>query len=190
MPPWAGLPAEQYVPGQGRKRPGEARNVVAGLQWPAAGRFGELAGGPPLPGQSTAALTLAPSSGEPPGTGRPQVGPVNQPADHTVLQMLVRQMQQQQEQQMQQQQKQMQQQEMMIRMLQNLGLQSQPAAAPPPHSPPLQPQDGRPGANLCRQCAPRPHCPVSQWVNSESEAARLAAPPEQLFLGEAAAGLP
>ena len=63
MPPWAGLPAEQYAPGPGSKRPGEARSGVAGLQWPAAGRFGELAGGPPLPGQSTAALTIAPSSG-------------------------------------------------------------------------------------------------------------------------------
>ena len=69
MPPWAGLPAEKYAPGPGSKRPSEARSGVAGLQWPAAGRFGELAGGPPLPGQSTAALTLAPSSGEPPALG-------------------------------------------------------------------------------------------------------------------------
>ena len=65
MSPWAGPPAEQYAPG-----PGEARSGVAGLQWPAAGRFGELAGGPPLPGQSTSALTLAASSGEPSGAGR------------------------------------------------------------------------------------------------------------------------
>ena len=33
-------------------------------------------------------------------------------------------------------------------------------------------------------------CPVSQWVNNESEAARLAAPPDRLLLGEAAAGPP
>ena len=33
-------------------------------------------------------------------------------------------------------------------------------------------------------------CPVSQWLNSESEAARLAAPPDRLLLGEAAAGPP
>ena len=85
MPPWAGLPAEQYALDTGSERPGEARSVLAGLQWPAAGRFGELAGGPPLPGQSTAALTLAPSSGEPLGAGGLQAGPVNQPADNAVL---------------------------------------------------------------------------------------------------------
>ena len=114
------------------------------------------AGGLPLPGQSTAARTLATSSGEPPGTGRPLAGPVNQTADTAALQMLIRQMQQQQEQQQQQmrqqQEQQMQQQEMMIRMLLNLGLQSQPTAVPPPHPPPLQPQGGQPEACFCPQC--------------------------------------
>ena len=32
MPPWAGPPAEQYAPGPGSQRPGEARSGVAGLQ--------------------------------------------------------------------------------------------------------------------------------------------------------------
>ena len=61
MPPWAGLPAEQYALDTGSVRPGEARSVVAALQWPAAGRFGESAGRLPHPGHSTGGLTLAPS---------------------------------------------------------------------------------------------------------------------------------
>ena len=36
--------------------------------------------------------------------------------------------------------------------------------------------------------APHQYCPVSQWVNSENGAARLAGPPEQLLPEEAAAG--
>ena len=178
MPPWAGLPAEQYALGTGSVRPGEARSVVAALQWPAAGRFGESAGRLPHPGHSTGGLTLAPSGGEAPGLGRPLAGPVNQTADTAALQMLIRQMQQQQEQQQQQkrqqQEQQMQQQDIMIIMLQNLGLQSQPTAAPPPHPPPLQPQNGRLEAGFCPQCERQePHvCALSEEGGSVASCSR------------------
>ena len=55
MPPWAGLPAEQYALSTGSARPGEACSVVAALQWPAAGRL-------PHPGHSTGGLLSARSS--------------------------------------------------------------------------------------------------------------------------------
>ena len=246
--PWPEPRPRQYS-GPSGVRPGTAKESPAALASDRAAHSHAAAGGPPLPGQSTAALAPAPSSGGPLGPGRPQDGPVNQPADNAVLQMLIQQMQQQQEQQQQQMQQQQEQQQQMISLLQNLGLQSRPAAVPPgpverppPHSPPPPSQDGRPvahisgsswvaqdlprQADICRQCerqephicpyseggsdsagsfrraevavsppgrrpppgAPHLHCPVTQWVNSESEAARPAAPPEQLLPGEAAAG--
>ena len=152
--PWP-EPGSRQNGGPSGVRPGTAEESPAALTSDQAAHGHASAGGQLLPGQSTAALTLKPSSGEPPGTGRPLTGPVNQTADTAALQMLIRQMQQQQEQQQQQmrqqQEQQMQQQEMMIRMLQNLGLQSQPTAAPPPHPPPLQPQGGRPEAGFCPQ---------------------------------------
>ena len=144
--PWPG-PGPQQNGGPSGVRPGAAEESLAALTSDQAAHGHASAGRLPHPGHSTGGLTLAPSGGGALGLGRPLAGSVNQTADAAALQMLIRQMQQQQEQQQQQmrqqQEQQQQQTEMMIRMLQNLGLQSQPTVAPPPHPPPLQPQNGR-----------------------------------------------
>ena len=108
--PWPEPRPRQYS-GPSGARPGTAEQFPATLASDRPGPRHAAAGGPPLPGQSTAALAPAPSSSGPSGLGRPQAETVNQPADNAVLQMLIQQMQQQQEQQQQQQQ--------MISLLQN-----------------------------------------------------------------------
>ena len=74
----------------------------------------------------------------------------------------------------QQQEQQQQQTEMIIRMLQNLGLQSQPTVALPPHPPPLQPQNGRLEAGFCPQCERQePHvCALSEEGGSVASCSR------------------
>ena len=114
--PWP-EPCPPQNGGTSGARPGTAEQSPAAPASGLAGPSHAAAGCQPLPGQSTTALAPAPSSGGPSGAGRPQTGPVNQPVDNAVLQMLIQQMQQQQQQ--------------MISLLQNLGLQPRPAAAPP-----------------------------------------------------------
>ena len=66
--PWPEPGSRQYS-GPSGVRPGTAEESSAALTSDQAAHGHASAGGPPLPGQSTAALTLAPSSGEPRALG-------------------------------------------------------------------------------------------------------------------------